>query len=111
MWIRRAGLGLHGKARAAVAGHHLNDRIDARMRPASQGEVFYRQAGLPQPSYSIHKHKVDYKHGGDIRKMLMVSWSASLAGMRNDGMAPSRTVSPGSSGRVGRGGCRGRWPC
>jgi len=71
MWIRRAGLGLHGKARAAIAGHHLKDRIDARMRPASRGEVFYRQAGLSQPAYSIHKHKVDYKHSGDNFKMLM----------------------------------------
>src|SRR5271165_1057611 len=57
MWIRRAGLGLHGKARAAVVGLHLKDGIDARIRPASGDEVFYRQAGLPQPSCSIHKHR------------------------------------------------------
>jgi hypothetical protein len=42
MWIRRAGLGLHGKARAVVAGLHLKEGIDARIGPASQGEVFYR---------------------------------------------------------------------
>ena len=33
MWIRRAGLGLHGEARAAVAGLHLKDGIHACIRP------------------------------------------------------------------------------
>jgi hypothetical protein len=42
MWIRRAGLGLHGKALAAVVGLHVKDGIDARIGPASRGEVFYR---------------------------------------------------------------------
>jgi hypothetical protein len=39
MWIRRAGLGLHGEARTAVAGLHLKDGIHARIRPVGRGEV------------------------------------------------------------------------
>jgi len=42
MWIRRSGLGLHGKALAAVAGLHLKEGIDACIGSASRGEVFYR---------------------------------------------------------------------
>src|SRR5580704_7104809 len=71
MRVRRTGLGLHGEARAAVAGLHPEDGIDALIRAVGRGEVFYRQAGVPQPSGSIHKHVSDYKHGDYKSKILM----------------------------------------
>jgi hypothetical protein len=71
MRIRRARLGLHGKALAAIVGLYLEDGIDARIGPSSRGEVIYRQAGLSQPPRSVHKHKVNYKHGDDNFKILM----------------------------------------
>src|SRR5580658_6146618 len=71
MRVWRAGLGLHGEARAAVAGLKLKNGIDARIRPGGRGEVFYRQAGLTQPAGRIHKHVSDYKHSDDNLKILM----------------------------------------
>lgn len=72
MRIRRARLGLHGEALAAIVGLYLEDGIDARIGP-SRGEVIYRKAGLLQPPRSFHKHKVNYKHGDDNFKILMIS--------------------------------------
>jgi hypothetical protein len=85
MWIRRAGLDLHGEARTAVIGRHLQDGIDTSIRPVERGEVYYRQAALPQPSDGIHKHESHYKHDTYNYKPLMMSafpFQPALSGER-----------------------------
>src|SRR5580704_3319563 len=91
MRVRRTGLGLHGEARAAVAGLHPEDGIDALIRPVGRGEVFYRQAGVPQPSGSIHKHVSDYKHGDYKLKILMTP------GLPRPKQSPARRTPPATS--------------
>src|SRR5260370_8520590 len=91
MRVGRAGLGLHGEARAAVVGLHLKDGIDALIRPVGRGEVFYRQAGVPQPSGSIHKHVSDYKHCDYKPKILMTP------GLPRPNHSPTRTTPPATT--------------
>ena len=78
MRIRRAALGLHGEARAAVADGHVKDGVHAGIRPARRGEILHHQAGVPQPPHSIHKHIVNYKHSANVWEILMADGPVGL---------------------------------